>query len=115
MKDEMRIFPDIRLICNDNQMTEYADLLEISCCLRGISEYRTESGYSYLTKGHYHILKHDKYSECSVTHSANCRIMTILIDSRSGNKDIYELTGSADYIHELQNNRAYIFFREIFR
>ncbi len=109
MKNEFRIFPDIRLICDDIPGTGYIDIVEISCCLRGICEYQTESGYTYLTKGHYIIFKHDKYSECNITHSANCHIMTVLVDSQLGNKDIYELTGSVDHIQELQTNRAYLF------
>ena len=112
MKKEFRIFPDIRLICDDISKTESKDIFEVSCCLRGVCEYRTESGYMYLSKGNCMILKQGLYSEFVTARSANCRTVTLIIESRSHNTVTNELIETSDFLHQLRRNKAYIFRHE---
>lgn len=112
MKNEFRIFPDIRLICDDMPTTGSNDIFEVSCCLRGVCEYRTESGYIYLSKGSCMIMKQGLYSECVTARSANCHTVTLIIESRSHNSMTNELIGISDFLHQLRNNKAYIFQHE---
>ena len=108
MKNEFRIFPDIRLICDDMPKTGTKDTFEISCCLQGVCEYNTDGTYSYLSKGEWRIFRHDSYSASNAAHSTNCCMITLIVDSVISNKEINELIGTSDYLHDLHNNKAYI-------
>ena len=112
MKNEFRVFPDIRLICDDMPETGYTGVLEISCCIRGICEYNIDNEYSYLSKGNCIVLMHSPSGRCKNARSANCRTVTLLIESNLSDTEISRLIGTSDCLQELRTDKAYILHDE---
>lgn len=95
MKREIQLFPDIRLIYGAIPDIADEDILEISCCMKGVCEYRKGSDYYYLTSKSCMILRHDAGSECRTSYSPNYCGISILIDSRcrsAGFADILDMS-----------------------
>ena len=91
MKREIQLFPDIRLIYGTVPDIADKNILEISYCLKGVCEYRINSGYYYLTNKSCMILRHDTKSECHTSYSPNYCGISILIDSRCKSADFADI------------------------
>ena len=95
MKREIQLFPDIRLIYGTVPDIADKNILEISYCMKGVCEYKINSGYYYLTNKSCMILRHDAESECHTYYSPNYCGISILIDSRcksAGFADILDMS-----------------------
>ena len=112
MKNEYQIFPDIRLICGDIPETSRRDVLEIGCCIKGICECCTDMGISYPARGDCFVLKHGKNEKSSVTGSANCRVISLLVDMRISNEGLSELIGTPDNLLDISENEVCVCHNE---
>ena len=95
MKREIQLFPDIRLVYGTIPDIADKNILEISSCIKGVCEYKINSGYYYLTPKSCMILRHDKKSECRTSYSPNYCGISILIGSRcksAGFADILDMS-----------------------
>lgn len=95
MKREIQIFPDIRLIYGTIPDIADKNILEISYCMKGVREYKINSGYYYLTPKNCMILRHNTKSECRTSFSPNYYGISILIASRcksAGFADILDMS-----------------------
>ena len=92
MKNVIQLFSDIRLVCGSDGFEAGSDKIEISVCIGGCCEYKTERGYSYLTSGTRIIGR----GECRVIYSPIYRGITLLLASQ----DSGSLNGLIN-VHEL--------------
>ncbi|WP_295089350.1 AraC family transcriptional regulator [Ruminococcus sp.] len=91
MKREIQLFPDIRLIYGTIPDIADKNILEISYCMKGVREYKINSGYYYLTPKSCMILRHDTKSESRTSYSPNYCGISILIDSRCKSADFADI------------------------
>lgn len=106
MKKEIRLFPDIRLICGD--IPNIADdAMVICCCLNGICECRMNDRYYYLTGGN--CLIYGSNNDCLLSCSADYSGITIIIEPRYSAAAFAELFELPDILKNLQRSEQYIF------
>ena len=91
MKREIKLFPDIKLVSGAVPDIADENILEISYCMKGVCEYRINSGYYYLIPENSIILRHDTKSECHTSYSPNYCGVSILIDSCRKSADFADI------------------------
>lgn len=106
MEKEIRLFPDIRLVCGDIPDIK-DDALVIYCCLNGICECRMNDGYYYLTSGSYLVCScsTERLLSCSADYSG----ITLIIDPRYSAAAFAELLELPDILKNMQRSERCIF------
>ena len=79
MKREIQLFPDIRLVYGTIPDIADKNILEISYCMKGVCEYRINSGYYYLTNKSCMILRHDTKAEFQYLLTRAAKVQILLI------------------------------------
>lgn len=109
MKQEIQLFPDIRLICGEAPEPAGENVLEISFCISGISEYFINGEYCYLTANNCLIARHDNISDCHIVYSQDYCGITLLIDSSYNCKALSELLDMPDILYNMQSCEQCLF------
>lgn len=109
MKQEIQLFPDIKLICGGKPDIADGNTLEISFCISGVCEYSVNGEYYYLTEKNCIIARHDERSDCHTACSSDYCGITLMIDSRYNGRAFAELLDMPDILRNMQSCGQHIF------
>lgn len=109
MDNEYRLFPDILLVCSDTPVISRRNTAVISCCISGVCEYHTDSGYSYLTKGSCRIFRCSGDNLCKAEASTDCRIVSVLVDMKGSGTGFPEFIGIPDILRDTYTDDDWFF------
>ena len=104
---EYQLFPDIKLIVSAADNIACDNAIEISYCVDGICEYKTDSGYYYVSGGKYFICDHRNEVQRSL--SSDHSGITVLIDPCCGSKAFDGVIDMPGILKKLQDREQCVF------
>lgn len=109
MKKEFHLFPDISLICGETADICRENVIEISCCVSGVCEYKIGDEYFYITQENCIAVKHDSDRECVFSHSSDYCCISLLIGLNTENNDSSDLFEIPGILRNIEGHGVTVF------